>query len=401
LREVIPDVANEDDDVQVDNAGMAEELSGKMHSDPEEERLAHTVLDNDEQMVRDGEMLAESVDYSLNSFTPDLMFEKLVSNYRDAERLYGPTIVRELTGMSPKNIEKNSKITEFKQELKNNIQRNFERLQKDGLLDENGKVTEEGISLAAIVTYTKELDNLQAKGLGKHSHREKAVYGEKSDSVPFVNQRYKNLDIVQTVKRSLRRGHKKIQRDDLRARERKDQSKINIIYALDASGSMRGKKISMSKKAGIALAFKAIEDKNAVGLVVFTNEVLNAIPPTQDFGYLLHQLTRARAGNETDIELAIDEAIQLFGRGNETKHLVLISDAVPTRGKIPEKQTLEAVGRARDAGITLSIVGIALEEEGEELAKKMVEVGEGKLYRVKNAEELDVLVLEEYERVAG
>ena len=37
-----------------------------------------------------------------------------------------------------------------------------------------------------------------------------------------------------------------------------------IIYGLDASGSMKGNKLKAAKKAGIALAFKAIEEKNTV-----------------------------------------------------------------------------------------------------------------------------------------
>jgi Mg-chelatase subunit ChlD len=390
----------EDDDVDLEQVSEAEELQGKLASDPDEQRLAHSVVENDEQTVADGQVLEQSVDYNLGTFTPDLMFEKLVTDYRDAVRLFGPTIIRELTGYEGGFIEKNVKIREFREELKKNLHRNIDRLKKDGLLDKDGTVTDDGMRLAKLVLYTEELDHLKTKGLGHTEKKERSHYGDPDQIVPYVHQRYKDVDVRASIQCAVRRGHDTLVKEDLRAVTRKQHGRIAIIYALDASGSMRGAKIHTSKKAGIALAFRAIQDRNDVGLVVFTSKVERSIPPTRDFAMILDELSKARAGQETDIGLVIDHATSLFNRNTQTKHLILITDALATRGEDPARIAREAASAARTAGVTLSIVGINLETEGEQLARELVELGDGKLYRVNHLEEMDLLMLDEYDRIS-
>jgi len=91
-------------------------------------------------------------------------------------------------------------------------------------------------------------------------------------------------------------------KEDLMTVEREGKGKVSIIFALDASASMKGKKIETCKKAGIALAYKAIEEKDDVGLVIFGSDIKKAIPPTQDFSQLLHAMTRITATRQTDFE---------------------------------------------------------------------------------------------------
>ena len=79
-----------------------------------------------------------------------------------------------------------------------------------------------------------------------------------------------------------------------------------------------------------------------------------------------------------------------------TKHLILITDALPTIGKDPEKATLKAVSGARAHGVTISLVGIKLDKRGEELAKRVVALGKGRLYAVRDLKDIGGLVLEDY-----
>lgn len=397
LREVFLESESPDENTSIEEAEVAEELTGKVGSDPDEERLAHSILENDEQTITDGKLLTQSVDYALNSFTPDLLFEQLVTNYRNAQRLFGPTIIKALTGYDGSFIEKNLRIKEFQEKLKENIHGNIDRLKKNGLLDDEGQITDEGLQLSALVLYAQELEHLKTKGLGRKETKDISHYGERDQRVAFRNHRYKDIDLRGSIMRAIRRGHKTILPEDLKATTRKQNGKISIVYAVDASGSMRGEKIHLSKRAGVALAYHAIHDGNDVGLVVFTSKVDKSIPPTTQFPLILSELVRIKAGQETDLANAIDHAIMLFDKGVKTKHLVMITDAIPTKGKEPGITTLEAVSRARDAGITISLVGINLEEEGEKLAKDIVEIGEGKMYQIKNLNNLDVIVLEDYQ----
>ena len=159
---------------------------------------------------------------------------------------------------------------------------------------------------------------------------------------------------------------------------------------------MKGAKIDACKRAGIALAYKAIDERDKVGLIVFGSEIKTAIEPTLDFSYLLKSITRAKASKETDLVASLKKSIELSPNENITKHLILITDALPTIGKEPEKETLQEVSIARNNSITISLIGINLNEKGKKLAEKIVELGEGKLYTVKNIENIDKVVLEDY-----
>ena len=162
---------------------------------------------------------------------------------------------------------------------------------------------------------------------------------------------------------------------------------------------MKGRKIDAAKRAGVALAYKAINEKDKVGLVIFGDKIKDSIPPTDDFTLLLKKLTKITASRETNIVVAIKNASELFEADGCTKHLVLITDVLPTSGEHPEKETLEAAAEARARGITISIVGINLDKKGKELGMKIAELGEGKLYIAKNTEDIDRIVLEDYESV--
>ena len=198
------------------------------------------------------------------------------------------------------------------------------------------------------------------------------------------------------MKLAIRRGHSGFYENDLQVYEKQSKGQTYIVYALDASGSMKGKKLEACKKAGIALAYKAINEKDKVGLIVFGSEVKEVVEPTNDFTRLLKEITKIRATKETDIVSTLQKAIELFPSGNITKHLILITDALPTKGDEPEKLTMEEASIARSKGITISLIGISLDDKGKKLAERIVEIGEGRLYVAKDLSNVDKIVLEDY-----
>lgn len=379
-----------------------QEISGSPGSSFKNKKLMHSVLEGDKKKMDEGKLISDSINQGMGSFTPDLMFENLVKDYSMAEKIYGESIIRRITGYDPRYVEKNIHIPEFRRELEEKIHENIDELKKEGILDSQGQVTEMGIELASITMYVEELDNLVPKGFsGSKIKKDISAYGTKFDVVEYKNQPFRDIAIRSTVKLAIKRGHSNIEPRDLRAFERRHKGKISLIYALDASGSMKGKKIEHCKKAGVALAFKAIEEKDEVGLIVFGDKIKQEVRPTNDFVKLLKTITTIRATNQTNIAETINHAIKLFPRKKLTKHLILITDAAPTSGKEPEKETLEAASFARANDITLSMIGIQLDDKGEKLAKKIVAIGEGRLYKVRDIENVDKLVLEDYYMAAS
>ena len=390
------------DNLQIKSFSKAEEITGKLSKQDIEDKLMHSVIENDKKTIEEGKLIKDSINQGISSFTPDLMFEQLCKNYSMAKNLFGESLIKLLSGYNPNYIEKNIQIPEFQRELKRKITHRIEELKDKKLIDEDNKFTEKGITLASLVLYREELDNIIPKGiLGEKFHKKQAIYGDKKDIKQFKrSSRYRDLALKSSIKLAIRRSHKELREEDLKTFERHSRGSIYIVYALDASGSMKGEKIDTCKKAGVALAYKAIDEKNKVGLIVFGTDIKEVIAPTDDFGLLLREITKIRASKETNITKTIEKAVELFPAKEVTKHLILLTDALPTIGKNPEEEVLEACSKAKSNKITISVIGINLDKKGENLAKKIVEIGEGRLYICKDLEEIDKIVLEDYYSVA-
>ncbi|MBI2557847.1 VWA domain-containing protein [Candidatus Woesearchaeota archaeon] len=376
----------------------AEELSGKLAFQQLEDKFMHSVLENDKKVIDSGKLISDAINQGMSSFSPDLMFEQLVKSYLTAKQIYGESIIRLVSGYEPDYIKKNIGIPEFQKELKEKIQQKILELKEEGFLLKDDTLSEKGVELASLVLYFEELDKIVPKGvIGEKASKKTHIYGEKEDSRVYKKgDRYRDIALRKSIKLAIRRGHGDFGGKDLQVYEKQSKGQTYIVYALDASGSMKGKKIEACKKAGIALAYKAITEKDKVGLIVFGSEVKEVIEPTLDFTRLLKEITRIRASKETDIVSTLKKAIELFPSEHITKHLVLMTDALPTKGDEPEKLTLEETSIARSKGITISVIGINLDEKGKKLAEKIVKIGDGRLYVVRNLENVDKIVLEDY-----
>ena len=382
----------------IDEKEDIEELTGKLSFQNVEQKLMHSVLENDKETIEKGKLIRDCINQGLNSFTPDLLYQQLVKNYSMAKHIFGPSLIKLATGYSPDYIKKNINIPEFQKELRSRIEKNIEKLKEEGLLEKNNEINDKGIELASLVMYFEELDKITPKGiLGEKIHKRVSIYGGKEDVRNYrKSDRYRDIAIKKSVKLAIRRGHRKLDEKDLQVYERQSKGENYIVYALDASGSMKGAKIDACKRAGIALAYKAINEKDKVGLIVFGSEIKTIVKPTNDFPFLIKNITSARASRETDLVATLRKSLELFPNEDITKHLILITDALPTIGKEPEKETLEEASNAKNKGITISLIGINLNEKGKKLAEKIVELGEGKLYMIKNLENIDKIVLEDY-----
>ncbi len=383
---------------KVSSFSEAEEMKGKLAHSEQLDKLMRSVLENDKDLIEEGKILSEGTDAGMQSFTPELMFEQLTKNYKTAKKIYGERLIRQATGHSSGYIERNIKIPEFRRELKGKLEQSMKSLQDKGLIDNEGQITEDGMTIASISMVKDELERMNKKGLlGERANKVRSADGVISDQRAYrTSDHYKDINIKSTIKKTLRRGRGDISTEDLVVNENESKERATIIYALDASGSMRGEKFSAAKRAGIALAYKAISKQDRVGCIIFGKEVTSDLPPTKDFMSIVRLITRARASRETDIAATIMKAQELFDNHKCPKHLIILTDGLQTVGKDPDKLVLDAAGVAAQMSITISVVGLNLDAEGEALSKKIVEVGKGNLYLVKNYEDLDVLLIEDY-----
>ena len=389
-----------DRDSEIKDFSEIEEIRGKLSLNNVDEKLMHSVLENDRETIDKGKIIKEAVNYGISSFNPDLMFEQLVNNYSMAKQLFGESLISLLSGFDSDYVKKNINVPEFRKELMTHIKNSMEELKDKEIIDDNGLINEKGIELSSLILYIEELDNIISKGIfGEKFSKSPFIYGEKQDIAIYKKSRYRDIAIKKSAKTAIRRGHSVFDVKDLRVFKRKSKGNISIIYGLDASGSMKGEKIDKCKKAGIALAYRAISEKDKVGLIVFGSEIKKKIMPTNDFSILLKGIAEIRASKETNIPLMIKDSVEMFPKENVTKHLIILSDALPTVGEEPEKDSLEAASLARSNGITISLVGINLDKKGINLGKRMVEIGGGRFYIAEKLEDVDKIVLSDYARL--
>ncbi|MEM3153991.1 MAG: VWA domain-containing protein [Candidatus Woesearchaeota archaeon] len=382
---------------EVKDISQGEAAEGKLHKQYTEDKLMNSALAGDKKTVEHAEMIQEATNRGIGAFTPDLLFASMTKNFSIAKQLYGQKLLRLLTGYDPNYIEKNLKIPEFRKELQKALYENIGKLKDENLLDTEGIITGKGNELAALVL-VKELDKFITKDrMGEKINKQAKHYGEKAGSRNYrKGDRYKDINVKKSVHMAIRRQHRSLHTHDLITSEREGRGRVSLIFALDASASMKGKKLETSKKAGIALAYNAIQDKDDVGLVVFGSEIKQSLPPTRDFSALLQAISRIKASRQTDFAAMISKSIELFPPSGETKHLIILTDALPTVGKEPELETLKAVSAARSAGITISLVGIQLDNAGIDLAKQITKIGEGRFSQAKDLDAVGNIVLEDY-----
>ena len=358
----------------------------------------NSVVESDKDAIDEGKILQDSMNQGLSGFTPDIMFEKFVQNYKLANKLYGETLLKRLSGYDPDYVERNIQIPEFQKELKEKIDEKLKKLRKDGFIDKENNITESGIELASLVMCVEELDKIVSFGYSgerfqKHIH----IYGERTDLKYFrKGDRFKDISLNKSISRAIHRGHNSLSKEDLRVNLRQRKGEIELVYAIDSSASMKGAKLDAAKRAGVSLAFKAIDERDRVGLLVFGENVVTKTYPSKDFASILKEITKIKPSGQTNFKNVIEESFTVFSEKNVTKHLLLLSDALPTAGDEPQRAALDAAAHASARGITISLIGLGLDPEGKEFGKKFIEVSGGRFYIAGALENLNQIVLQDY-----
>lgn len=131
---------------------------------------------------------------------------------------------------------------------------------------------------------------------------------------------------------------------------------VAMVFLIDKSGSMAGKKIRLSKEAAIGAA-REIGPGNLLGVLAFDTEASWLVPmvPSDERDLIVDRVSRLQAGGGTNIFPALVKAYNaLKDLPARIKHVILISDGY--------NKTLEdfkgIVDKMREASITLSTIGV-------------------------------------------
>lgn len=143
---------------------------------------------------------------------------------------------------------------------------------------------------------------------------------------------------------------------------RKDAEGIDIVLAIDISGSMLARDFKPDRLAAakdVASSFISSRYGDRIGIVAFAGEAYTQSPLTTDQGSLQTLLARVRSGvieDGTAIGNGLATAINRLRESDaKSKVVILLTDGVNNRGQIAPVTAAEI---ARDANIKVYTIGV-------------------------------------------
>jgi Mg-chelatase subunit ChlD len=173
-----------------------------------------------------------------------------------------------------------------------------------------------------------------------------------------------------------------------------------VVLVIDNSGSMGdtaggSTKMDLAKQAALAAA-QSLGPYDDIGILAFSDDAHWAIPPTSaaDLTAVEQAVNSMQPGGGTEIYPALQTAYQGLAAVNaKVKHIVLLTD-----GDAPNGPYDQLTQQMRDAGITLSTVGIGSDADVN-LLQQLAQWGNGGYYDGNDPFDLPQLVLKDTQQV--
>ncbi|MBC8002932.1 MAG: VWA domain-containing protein [Opitutaceae bacterium] len=156
----------------------------------------------------------------------------------------------------------------------------------------------------------------------------------------------------------------------IKGETRVKSSGIDIVVALDLSGSMRSEDFELEKKRVNRLTvakdtlkkFVIKRDADRIGLVVFSSQAFMASPLTLDHDFLLQNIDRIDFGvieeNRTAIGAGLSTSLnRLREQPAKSKIVILMTDGQDNVGKVPPLTAAEA---AQALGVKVYTIGVGI-----------------------------------------
>lgn len=181
---------------------------------------------------------------------------------------------------------------------------------------------------------------------------------------------------------------------------------LMTVLVVDRSGSMAGDKIDAARIAAERFVL-GLRPSDALGVVSFGSDVKVDLPLAQ-----LDESTRVRAlsavrgldeGGGTNIDGALEAARRMLAAASlsgRVGRVVLISDGRPTEGDRSEDALARHAMELRQAGITMSTLGLGL-DYNEDLMERLAVDGGGRFHHLRHAEQLGKILDDEFKHAAS
>lgn len=189
---------------------------------------------------------------------------------------------------------------------------------------------------------------------------------------------------------------------DLRVYQRGKAFRLDIMLALDLSGTMRqGEKLWYAKEAVGALAYASSLCRDRVGLVTFSNLATLVLGPVADPVRVMEKAIdlwiRRNAFTNLGHALKLSREACLRSRLAITvPHIILISDGQATAPfSDPKGFALREAAAAQRSRVTISCVCLLEGSSDVELMRRISQIGRGRLFLVEDIRSLPEIIRQE------
>ncbi len=246
---------------------------------------------------------------------------------------------------------------------------------------------------------------------GEHSTGVRAPYGEGKivgTRKYRFGDRYRDIAFRDTIMHAIKAKREKVDREDIQVYQKDVRSRVDIVLAMDISGTMeQGKKLFQAKKAASALSLASANFGDRVGVVSFSEDAEIVCGLTDNPSKLtsaILDLTVFSRGARTNIGDALIKSRELFtkyGRSTATRHIILITDGDPTAPlPNPRGYAVRHAAISVRRGITISGACILHGTTEPEFLRRLTKIGKGRIYGIAE-EALPETILREHALLRG
>jgi len=167
-----------------------------------------------------------------------------------------------------------------------------------------------------------------------------------------------------------------------------------VVFAVDTSGSMQGRKIEQVKGA-LRFFLRSLEEKDAFNLVPFSTAARPLFPEPKPVTAetrkeALEMVNRLEAEGGTNIEDALTQGLKMPPDGR--KHILLfLTDGLPTVGETDPAAILKAVKKSKGKDTRIFVFGVG-NDVNTFLLDRIAEMGRGDRHYVGENENIEVKV---------
>ncbi|MGM0568622.1 MAG: VIT domain-containing protein [Elusimicrobiota bacterium] len=177
----------------------------------------------------------------------------------------------------------------------------------------------------------------------------------------------------------------------------------DIIFVIDTSGSMSGKKILQAKES-LRFCLNSLNEKDRFNIVSFATDIneFSSGMVTAEYDNVneaLEYVDNIRAVGGTDINAALTEAVKKFSGGKRPNMVVFLTDGRPTTGLTQPKRIIRNVKEANKMKARLFVFGVGY-NVNTHLLDELAWDNRGSSDYVQPSEDIEVTVSSFYRKIS-